>query len=156
MMNTSRMLVLLAASIALAAQALAGPTFRLDIGPAVADTSAGKVKNAVMLVRPLACDDPASVVMTGSAEGIVSGSRQSVPLKLQRLPTPGVYAVSRQWPDGQWVINLTATCPARDAVASAVVPLARNSFVRSRSQFFTHAATVAVIEQSLKGVAQGD
>ena len=155
MMNTSRMLVLLA-SIALAGQALAGPTFRLDIGPAVADTSAGKVKNAVMLVRPLACDDPSSVVMTGTAEGIVNGSRQSIPLKLQRLATPGVHAVTRQWTDGQWVISLTATCPARDAIAGAVVPLAKNMFVRSKSQFFTHAATVAAIEQSLKGVAQGN
>jgi hypothetical protein len=156
MMNTSRMPLLLAGALLLAGQAIAGVTFRLDIGPPVADTSAGKVKNAVLLVRPLACDDASSVVMTGTAEGIVNGARRSVPLKLQRLATPGVHAVSRQWPDGQWVIALTATCPARDAIASAVVPLAKNSFVRAKSQFFTHAATVAVIEQSLKVVAQAD
>jgi hypothetical protein len=146
------MIVLLIGALALAGQAAAGPNFRLDIGPPVADTSAGKVKNAVLLVRPLACDDAASVVITGTAEGIVNGVRQSVPLKLQRLATPGVHAVSRQWPDGRWVITLTATCPARDATASAVVPLAKNTFVRAKTQFFTHAATVAAIEQSLKGV----
>jgi hypothetical protein len=157
MVNTSRMFMLVVAAVAFAAQALAGVTFRLDIGPAVADTSAGKVKNAVLLVRPLACDDPASVVMTGTAEGIVNGARQSVALKLQRLPTPGVHAVSRQWPDGDWVLNLTATCPGRDATASAVVPLRGPSgFVRAKAQFFDHSATVATIEASLKGVAQAD
>jgi hypothetical protein len=156
MMNTSRMLVLMVAALALAAQAAAGPSFRLEIGPAVADTSAGKVKNAVLLVRPLACDNAASVVMTGTAEGIVGGARQSVALKLQRLPTPGVHAVSRQWPDGQWVLNLTATCPGRGAVASAVVPLTKSGFVRAKAQFFDHAATVASIEQSLAGGPHGD
>ena len=154
MMNTLRVLMIVAAAVVLAGQALAGVNFRLDIGPAVADASGAKVKNAVLLVRPLACDDAGSVVMSGTAEGIVNGVRQSVALKLQRLATPGVHAVTKQWPDGQWVLNLTATCPGRDAVASAVVPLARNTFVRAKSQFFTHAATVAVIEQSLKGVAQ--
>jgi len=156
MMKTSRTLVPMLAVLAVAAQAAAGVAFRLDIGPAVADTSAGKVKNAVLLVRPLACDDAASVVMTGTAEGIVGGVRQSIPLKLQRLPTPGVHAVSRQWPDGQWVLNLTATCRGRDAVAGAVVPLAKNRFVRAKAQFFAHAATVAAIEQSLNAVAPGD
>jgi hypothetical protein len=156
MMNTLRVPTIVAAALVLAGQALAGPHFRLDIGPVVADTSGGKVKNAVVLVRPLACDEAGSIVMSGTAEGIVNGVRHSVPLKLQRLATPGVHAVTRQWPDGQWVLNLTATCPGRNAVASAVVPLTKNGFVRSKSQFFTHAATVAAIEQSLQGIGQGD
>jgi hypothetical protein len=130
---------------------MAGTAFRLEIGPAVADFGAGKVKNAILLVRPLACDDPASVAITGSAEGMVNGARQSVALKLQRLATPGVHAVLRQWPDGQWVLNLTATCPARKATASVLVPLDGNTaFVRARSQFFDRAATTAETEASLR------
>ena len=157
MMNTSRMLIGIAASLIVATQAVAGPFFRLEIGPAVADTSAGKVKNAVLLVRPLACDDAASVVVTGTAEGIVAGARQSVPLKLARLATPGVHAVSRQWPEGRWVLNLTATCPGRNATASAIVPLGgKTGFVRSKAQFFTHTATVAAVDSALKDAPNGD
>ena len=156
-MNTSRMLLAMAASLTLATQVIAGTIFRLDVGPAVADTSAGKVKNAVLLVRPLACDNAASVVMTGTAEGIVDGARRSVPLKFVRLATPGVHAVQRQWPDGQWVLNLTGTCAGRNATASAIVPLGgKTGFIRAKAQFFPHAATVAAIESSLKDTSQGD
>ena len=155
-MNTSLMLIATSAVLILATQVIAGPSFRLEIGPAVANMGAGKVKDAVLLVRPLACDDAASVVVTGTAEGIVAGARQSVALKLQRLPTPGVHAVSRQWPEGRWVLNLTAICPARAATASAIVPLGGRTFVRDKTQFFTHAATVAAIESALKDAPPGD
>jgi hypothetical protein len=150
------MLIAMSSSLILAAQVIAGPSFRLEIGPAVASTGAGKVKDAVLLVRPLACDDAASVVITATAEGIVGGVRQSVVLKLQRLPTPGVHAVSRQWPEGRWVLNLTATCPGRDATAGALVPLLGRTFIRSKAQSFTHAATATAVESALKDAAAGD
>lgn len=156
MMNTSRMLIAASAVLILATHVIAGPSFRLEIGPPVANMGAGKVKDAVLLVRPLACDDAASVVVAGTAEGLVGVVRQSVALKLQRLPTPGVHAVSRQWPEGRWVLNLTATCPGLDATASAIVPLLGKTFVRAKSQFFAHAATVAAIESALKNIAAGE
>ena len=135
----------------MAVPALAGLAFRLDIGPAVADRSAGKLKKAVFLVRPLACDDPTAVVMTGTAEGIVNGVRQSVPLELVTLQTPGVHAIQRQWPDGQWVIALTGTCPGREATASAIVPLApTGQFVRAKAKFSQYASTAADIEAALQ------
>jgi len=137
-------------AIAVASPALAGEDFRLEIGPAVAGGDNFKVKNAVVMVRPLACDDPASVVMTGSAVGIVNGVRQSVSLKLLPLRTPGVHAVTKQWPDGTWVLNLTARCPAREVTAGALVPLgAKDVFIRDKSRFFTHAATEADVDASL-------
>lgn len=141
-----------AASVLLTTPALGGTFFRLEIGPPVADTSApGKVKNAVLLVRPLACDDPGSVVFSGTAEGFVNGSRRSVALKLTRLATPGVHAVTRQWPDGQWVLNLTGTCPGRDATAAAIVPIAGNTaFVRAKARLFDRAATIAEVAASLR------
>ena len=159
MMNTSRMPLLLA-SVLMAAQAAAGTSFRLEIGPAVADTSAGKVKNAVLLVRPLLCGDPASVRITATAEGIVNGARQSVPLKLVALPTPGVHAVQRQWPDGQWVIHLSGTCPQPKAGASTIVPLTGTGtdtrFSRPKTQVLREPATKAQVEAALAEVARGD
>jgi hypothetical protein len=124
--------------------------FRLEIGSAIAGGGNFKLKNALVLVRPLACDDPASVIMTASAVGMVNGARRSVPLKLHALPAPGVHAVTKQWPDGAWVLSVTARCPARAAIAGALVPLGgKNGFFRDRSRFFTRAATDADIEESL-------
>ena len=57
-----------------ASQAFAGRGFPAGIGSAIAGGGNFKLKNAVVMVRPLACDDPASVVMTGSAVGIVNGA----------------------------------------------------------------------------------
>jgi len=142
-------------AMVVAAHAQAGEDFRLEIGSAIAGGDNFKLKNAVLMVRPLACDDPASVVMTGSAVGIVNGARQSVPLKLLSLPTPGVHAVTKQWPDGTWVLSLTARCPARAATASALVPLGgKDSLVRDKSRFFTRAATDADIDASLTDLAK--
>ena len=155
-----RRLLVAGAAIAVLSAAVpagAGLAFRLDIGPAVADRSAGKMKKAVFLVRPLACGDAASVVMTGTAEGIVNGARRSIPLELVSLPTPGVHAVQRQWPDGQWVIALTGTCPGRQATASAIVPLApTGQFVRAKAKFSQDGATAADIEAVLHTAAVVD
>jgi hypothetical protein len=137
-------------TIVAASQALPSEDFRLEIGPAIAGGDNFKLKNAVVMVRPLACDDPASVVMSGSAVGIVNGTKQSVPLKLLALPTPGVHAVTKQWPDGTWVLSLTARCPARSATAGALVPLGgKDGLIRDKLRFFTRAATDADIDASL-------
>src|ERR1044072_6130556 len=117
MLKIPQIILAAGATIAVAANAGAGQTFRLDVGSAVADRSGGKVKNAVLLVRPLACDDAASVAITGTAEGIVTARRQAVRLTLLHRPTPGVHAVVKEWNEGQWVLNLTATCPATHATA---------------------------------------
>jgi hypothetical protein len=139
----------------MALPALAGEDFRLEIGSAVAGGDNFKLKNAVVMVRPLACDDPASVVMSGSAVGIVNNARQSVPLTLLPLRTPGVHAVTKQWPDGTWVLSLTARCAARAATAGALVPLGgKDGFVRDSSRFFTRSATDAEIDASLAALVK--
>src|SRR5688500_18544804 len=107
-MTTARMLLVFMILSASTAIAMAGTMFRLEIGLPIAagsDTKAKAVKNAVLVVRPVVCDDVASVQITGTAEGMVNGARQSVTVKLIPV-TPGVYAVQRQWPDGQWVLHL--------------------------------------------------
>jgi hypothetical protein len=139
----------LAITLAVGSVARADEAFRLEIGPAVAGGGV-KLKNAVLMVRPRLCDDPASVLVRGSAEGVVDGVRQSVPLTLVAMPTAGVYAVTRQWGNGSWVLALTATCPARKATAGALVPLGgATGFFRDRSRLLAHAPGAAEIEASL-------
>ena len=50
--------------------------------------------------------------MTGSAEGVVNGVRQSVALKLIPLSDQSTYAVIDQWPgEGKWVLAFTMKNP---------------------------------------------
>jgi hypothetical protein len=138
---------------ALAAQAAAATFFRLEVGSPIAAGISSKVKDykkTVLVVRPLVCDDASSVRITGTAEGIVNGQRQSLPLRLIALPTPGVHAVQREWPDGgQWVVHLTGTCPSPKATASTLVPVAGSAFIREKTQVLREPATRAQLEAVL-------
>ncbi|PYT11864.1 MAG: hypothetical protein DMG59_25210 [Acidobacteria bacterium] len=130
--------------------ALAGGFF-LTIGNPVAG-NAPQFKSAVLVVRPDGCGEPAKAQITGTAEGIVAGARRSIPIKLMALPTPGVYAVYREWPaEGVWVVSLTGKY--HDATTSAIVPIGAKGFLRESSKFFPRAATEAEIEGTLKALA---
>jgi hypothetical protein len=145
--------ILLAASFALpASPAAAGPFFRLEVGPAFAG-SPNKVKNAVFVVRPLACTDPGAAIVTGVAEGTVNGVRRTIPLKLVRLDTRGVHAVTRQWPEGTWVVTLSGKCGT--SVAGAIVPIGKSGFVRDASRLLDHAATPPEVDATLAALARG-
>ena len=153
-LNRSTILGAVVLGLAMAAQASAGPTFRLEVGSAVAGGTGNKVKNAVLMVRALACDDERSVRVTGVAETMVNGERRTVPLELVPLPTPGVYAVTKQWPEGAWIVNLSAVCPGRNATASALVPLdAASRFDRGRTQLLDRAATAQDVAVALKSIS---
>jgi hypothetical protein len=143
-----------AAGLTMASLASAGLAFRLEVGSAIAGGTGNKVKNAVVMVRALACDDSRSVRVAGVAEGIVNGERRSIPLELVSLPTPGVYAVTRQWPDGAWIVNLSAVCPGRKASAGALVPLdGKSAFVRDKARLFDRAATAQEVASVLRTVS---
>ena len=142
------------AGLATPAAALAGPGFRLEVGSAIAGGTGNKVKNAVVMVRALACDDDRAVRVTGTAEGIVNGERRSIPLALSSLPTPGVYAVTKQWPEGAWIVSLSAVCPGRSATASALVPLdGKSGFVRDKALLFDRTATAQEVALALRGLS---
>jgi hypothetical protein len=66
-------------------------------------------RDAVFLVRAWAHGNPISATdLSGSAEGLVGGKRQSVALRLDATSRPDVYAVRRQWPaEGSWVVRVT-------------------------------------------------
>ncbi|HEY1307790.1 MAG TPA: hypothetical protein VGF24_29765 [Vicinamibacterales bacterium] len=139
------------------APAIAGTMFRLEIGPPVAagtNTSLKKdfKKKVVLVVRPLVCDTPGAVQITGTAEGLVNGVRQSVALNLVPVdPAAGIYAVFQEWPDsGQWVLQLNGTCPSPKAAASTLVPMKGNTFIREKTQVLREPATRKQLEAALK------
>ena len=154
LLKYARVLVvgLLASFTLTMAVAAAGVFFRLDIGPSFA-AGGVKSKEGSFAVRALACDELRDVRMTGTAEGIVSGHRQSVALKLVATDTPGVFIVPRQWNEGTWVVNLTASCPGRSATAAVVVPIGPKGFVKESSTFLDRAAKASEIEAALKKLA---
>jgi hypothetical protein len=127
--------------------------FAFNIGSPVASQDF-HFKSAAFVFRTEGCADPAKPRISGTAEGLVNGVRQSVPLKLMESSKPGVYAVIQNWPDGgEWVVALKGMCA--DANAGAIVPIGPNGFVRESSKFFPRPATSAEIETSLKALAQG-
>lgn len=133
------------------ATAATAEEFRLGIGNPIAGNSP-QTKGALFVVRVEGCAEPAKARMTAAAEGLVSGKRQSIPLTLSRLPTPGVYAVARRWSDGgAWVVNLTGEC--RQLTAGAVVPIGPTGFLRDVSKFFPRPATQAEVDASLQALA---
>jgi hypothetical protein len=126
----------------------ASASFELEIGPSIAGNSA-RVKKAALVVRSKSCD-VATVTMSGTAEGLVNGRRQSVPLRLIELETPGVYAVQRVWEQGRWVLNLSGSCAERKATAAALVPLGPGGFDRASIKYLTRAATPAEVDAALR------
>lgn len=148
--------------IALSASAFAAD-FMLAIGNPIAasfpvaensPTQVRKVKDAAFAVRPEGCADPEKAQITGTAEGLVNGGRQSVTLRLIAVSGPGVYLVSREWPSqGVWVVRLIGNCAG--AKAGALVPIGPGGFIRESSKFFSRLATQAEIEASLKSLAGG-
>jgi hypothetical protein len=143
--------------IALAASAYAAE-FKLAIGspvaagiPGAGTAQASKVKGAVFAVRSEGCADAAKAQITATAEGLVSGMRQSLSLKLLPGAAPGVYIVSQEWPgQGAWVVNLSGTC--NGAKAGALVPIGPSGFLRESAKFFPRSTTEAEIVASLKSL----
>jgi hypothetical protein len=140
------------AGFAMAALALAdGFTFK--IGSPVASQDF-QFKTAAFVFRTEGCAEPAKSQISGTAEGLVKGARQSVVLKIAPTSKPGVYAVNQNWPsEGSWVVSLKGTCAS--ASAGAVVPIGPKGFVRESSKFLPRPASDAEIDASLKAIVEG-
>jgi hypothetical protein len=82
-------------------------------------------KNAVVLARVTECMSPEKTVVAATAEGVVHGVRQSIPLNLIRLSTPGLYAVTQDWSnEGTWAVRIVVSNPDYGRyVTSAIVPV---------------------------------
>ena len=97
-------LTLIAIALLVSSSALAGG-FQLSVE--TPSTSSDQTKDAVLVARTYGCHQPADAKISASAEGLVSGKRQSIPLDLHSIGS-GVYAIKQQWPsEGTWVLTLT-------------------------------------------------
>ena len=106
-MTRKTMIATFAAAVALAGQLFAGG-FYLQLGNPEASPEARK-HNAVLTVMATGCHDPGSAQLTANAIGVVNGERKSIPLTVTKLSTPGMFALTQQWPkEGRWVLDLTA------------------------------------------------
>ena len=95
------------AVLALAGQLWAGGFF-LTLGSPEASPEARKL-NAVLTIKMDGCHDPGAAAVTATAIGMVNGQRREIPLQLQAMTTPGMYALAQQWPkEGRWVLKLAA------------------------------------------------
>jgi hypothetical protein len=151
-----------AVALAFAVSAHAGTMFRLEIGPPVAAgfTKSKNLKKfdkkVVLAVRALVCEDMANVQITGTAEGVVNGSRRSVPLTLAAVDkAAAIYAVQYEWPDtGAWVLHLKGACAKPNAEASTLVPMSKGAFIREKTQVLTEAATKKQIEDAVSALSR--
>jgi hypothetical protein len=85
-------------------QALAGGFYVSVDRPEKGDA---ELKDAVLVVRAYGCHKPEDANLTASAEGIVNGKRQSIPVQLIKT-SKGVYAIKQQWAtSGAWVLNIS-------------------------------------------------
>jgi len=113
--------------------AIAGPPWIAIEYPANPHDPA--TRGALLTVRTYHHGDLMSYEVTGTAEGIIDGRRQTVPLDVRRLTQAGMYAVRWQKPtQGTWMLVITAkqngshaatalvSIDSRGGVASVSVP----------------------------------
>jgi hypothetical protein len=153
--------IALLVGMTIAAPAIAGTMFRLEIGSPVAAGTSSTVtkqfkKNVVLVVRPRACDAPGRVQISGTAEGFVNGARQSISLNLIPVdPAEGVYAAQQQWPDGgHWLLQLNGSCESPKASASTLVPMNGSTFIREKTQVLGEPATHQQVDAALAALVR--
>lgn len=65
-------------------------------------------RGAALVIRTYRHDQPEATPLTGTAEGVVQGIRQSIPLRFIATGRPGVFRVDQSWPDeGAWVLAVS-------------------------------------------------
>jgi hypothetical protein len=137
--------ILGAAMCATVAAVFAGGFFLTVHGP-------GDIKDAVLTVQAEGCQDYSQASITGRAEGIVDGKRQSVAVDLTPTSKPGVYAVRKQWPaEGKWVLVLSGT--AGDRHTHTIVQLAPDGRVSKTVRLAMGPVSPADVDAALRSVS---
>ncbi|MBV8551046.1 MAG: hypothetical protein JOY54_07070 [Acidobacteriaceae bacterium] len=108
-------------------------------------------KHALLVVQVAACRSPEKTTVTASAEGVMNGTRNSIPLKLMPLSKPGTFALARTWPEqGIWAVKLVATNPDyKDYATAVVVPLDKNSVQWAAVKQYFHIPADAEVDSVL-------
>jgi hypothetical protein len=113
-MRNVKRITIPAVLLALAGSLFAGGFF-VQLGNPEASPEARKL-NAVATVISTGCVEPGATKISATAIGTVNGERREISLKLEPLSTPGMYALTQQWPkQGRWVIRFEATNGTRFA-----------------------------------------
>lgn len=112
-------LAALTLAISAAAPSTLGPPWiSIEYPPSPYDAT---TRDAFLLVHTFHHGTPIVAPVSGRAEGIVSGERRSVALKLGGTSRTGVYALKKQWPtDGTWVLFISANQGPDDDVTAVV------------------------------------
>ncbi|MGA8030557.1 MAG: hypothetical protein WB992_25720 [Bryobacteraceae bacterium] len=141
------------ATALITATSLIAGGFALQIGKPSSNVEA-QSKNAVLVVHGYACHDPEKTTVTATAEGIVNGKRESIPLKLITLSDQSSYALTRQWPaDGKWIIALTEANPKFNGQPSVIVKVDGDSVDFASITRLTQAPEKADVEAALNTTA---
>lgn len=107
-----------------------------------------RAQNAAVAVHTTACHSPEKTTVTAFAEGIANGQRQTIPLKVIHLSSPGAFAVAQQWPrEGTWAVKMIATNPEYKDYATAIVVPIHN---KATAKVFYHAPSAEEIDSVLK------
>ena len=129
---------------------LAGGLF-LQFSDAAGNEEA-QAKHAVLVTRVTACTSPGKTEVSAVAEGFIDGKRQTVPLRVMALRTPGTFAVAKEWPDkGTWAIKMTATNPEyKNYSFCALVPFKNNNVQPAEVKRYFREPTGAEIDAMLR------
>jgi hypothetical protein len=85
-----------------AAPAFGPPWISIETPPNPYDQAS---RGAFLVVHTFHHGDAVASGVTGTAEGVVSGARRSVPLTFEKASRPGSYVLRKQWPaDGTWML----------------------------------------------------
>jgi hypothetical protein len=137
-------------TVFLAAPLFAGALTLVVTDPGISPDA--QAKHAVVMVRTTACNSPEKTVVTATAEGIVGGKRESIPLKVIGLSAPGAFGVAQQWPrEGIWTVRFTATNPDyKNYATGVVVPVHDKVYNSAAAKVFYHAPTDDDVNSVLK------
>jgi hypothetical protein len=160
-MSLTRILAAATAAVVVAASASAGTMFRIEVGSSVAlgvnkYFKKNDPKKVVVAVRAVVCENLAEVRITGTAEGLVAGKRQSVPITLTAVePAQAVYAIQQQWPEaGAWMLHLKGSCSSPKAEASTLVAVSKGTFIREKSEVLREPATKKQVDDAVAALAR--
>src|SRR5215510_8677616 len=122
-MRTTSRLFALGSFLALTAFAKVGPPWISIEYPANPYDSASR--GAFLLVHAFHHGTPVNFPVSGTAEGLVDGTRRTISLEFKSTSRPGVYALNKQWPsEGVWTLVVGVTQGDGDFnTARAVVEL---------------------------------
>jgi hypothetical protein len=126
---TSALVLTAAATPGSGAAPFGPPWISIEYPPSPYDRT---TRDAFLLVHAFHHGTPINLPVSGSAEGIVSGRRRSLPLRFTPTSREGVFALTRQWGlEGTWSLVISVSQGGPDDAATAVVDLGSDGRVAS-------------------------